>query len=238
MKHSESSKILSVHQPNFLPWIGYFDKINKSDLFVVFDSVQYPRGKSIANRNFLKSKNNKFEIVSPITLPKGRDGKVNYNEVSFATTTWSKKILKTIEMHYQKAPYFEKYFEMICILFQEDNFCELNISFIKQVCQELKITTEIKRLSEYSSVQGKNNRLILGLCKESKCDTYLSGQGAKSYNDQDMYNKEGVILKYQTFKPFEYPQIGGEEFIPYLSVLDLLMNVGDSKSLSECLLQY
>jgi hypothetical protein len=95
--------IVSVHQPNFIPWLGFFDKIAASDIFVILDEVQFPRGKSVANRNKIKTSDGIFELVIPITHPHGNNRISNYTEVSFSNKDWMRKILKTIHQNYQKS---------------------------------------------------------------------------------------------------------------------------------------
>lgn len=217
--------ILSIHQPNFLPWLGYFDKINKSDIFIILDNVQMPRGKSIANRNAIKTSRGKSELVVPLTKPKGFEGKVTYNMVQTADQKWAGKALKTIELNYAKATYFKKYFPVLQNLFEQKNFCRMNIDFVKYAASELEIDTPIILLSDLTKNFGTKNELIVNLCHHFNADIYLSGKGAKKYNDREYMNKKGIELVYQQFEHPVYQQLHGE-FIPCLSVMDLLMNHG------------
>jgi hypothetical protein len=219
-------KILSIHQPNFIPWLGFFDKISSSDIFIILDNVQYPRGKSIANRNKIKGSNGSIiELVVPISKPKGTEGKVSYKSVSFAENKWSKKILRSIEMNYRKALFFDEYYSKIREIFNSVNFCEMNIEFIYFVLNELDINTNIVRLSEIESSFGKKNSLIIDLCKYFEADTYLSGTGASKYNNTSLLKESNIDLIYQSYDHPVYRQLKGE-FIPNLSVLDLIFNHG------------
>mgnify|MGYP006305196201 CR=1 FL=1 len=218
--------ILSMHQPNFIPWLGYFDKIKKSDVFVILDNVQYPRGKSVANRNKIKIAQDSKEIVVPISRPKGYEGKVTYRGVEFGDLKWYKKALKTIQMNYSRAPFFDYYYTKLESLFQMDNFCEMNIAFIKFAMDELKIDTPVYLLSDSGNVNYFKNDLIIYLCNTNGADVYLSGKGAQKYNDEEKLNAHGIQLKYLSFEHPVYPQLHGE-FISHLSVIDLLFNCGD-----------
>ena len=220
--------VLSMHQPNFLPWIGYFDKMRKSDIFVVLDNVQIPRGKSIANRNFIKTSQGKQELVVPVKKPSGFEGKVTYDMVEVAEKKWLKKFLNTIRLNYKKAEYFDNYFSEISSIFSETNFCKMNIDFIKFVSSELDITSKITFLSDQQEDFGQKNELIKNLCKQYGANVYLSGEGARNYNDEEFLAKHNIQLEYQNFVSPEYNQLYND-FIPNLSVLDLLMNLG-SKS--------
>lgn len=218
-------KVLSMHQPNFLPWIGYFNKIQKSDVFVILDDVQIPRGKSVANRNKIKTAQGEMELVVPLSKPKGNEGKVTYKMAKIADNKWAKKALKAIELNYKKAPYFDRYFPLITQLFSKKEFCQMNIDFIKFVLRELEVDTEVHLLSETEGPLGQKNELIENLCKKFSANVYLSGKGASKYNDPDYLRKQGIVLEYQEFVHPVYDQLHGD-FIAYLSILDLLMNKG------------
>jgi hypothetical protein len=218
--------ILSMHQPNFIPWIGFFDKIAQSDVFVILDAVQYPRGKSVANRNKILGKNGIIELVVPISVPKGNEGIALYTEVNFADPKWAKKLLTSIEHAYKKSPYFDKYFNYLTNLWNNSpGVCAMNIEFIQFVCNELQIETKLLLQSQIDLQDDRKNDLIVALCKSQHCDTYLSGKGASVYNDEAFLNQNGISLIYQNFKGVNYPQTGAE-YVPNLSVLDLLFNWG------------
>jgi len=221
----DNQKILSIHQPNFLPWLGYFNKIRKSDIFIILDNVQIPRGKSVANRNKIKSPQGEHELVVPLSKPKGHDGKVTYNMAQIADHKWSKKALKAIKMNYSKAEFFEKYYPFLENLFAQKDFAKMNIDFIKYVVSELNINTTLKLLSNLNDNLGNKNELIVNLCWHFNAKVYLSGKGAKKYNDPNYMNKNGIQLIYQEFEHPVYKQLHND-FIPYLSILDLLMNYG------------
>jgi hypothetical protein len=223
------NKILSMHQPNFLPWIGLFHKIAKSDVFIILDTVQFPRGKTIANRNSIKTPNGAFELVVPISKPKGNNGKVSYREIGFGNSKWMDKILKTIEMSYKKAPYFREYNAYLQQLFTINNFAALNIKFIKDTASFLNISTDIKLLSDLKIPEWEDkNAFIANLARQNDCNIYLSGQGGKKYNNKEHLQQKGISLKYNTFAPFQYSQLHGE-FIPFLSVIDLIFNMGKTE---------
>jgi hypothetical protein len=217
--------ILSVHQPNFIPWLGYFDKIAASDVFVILDEVQFPRGKSAANRNKIKTVNGVFELVVPISHPSGNNRISNYTEVYFSNVDWNKKILRTISQNYQKADFFSEIMPFLDNIFSIQNFCEMNVEFIMQVARRLKLNTSIYKLSELNDICGKNNELIINICQHLDADTYLSGQGAKKYNDNELYQNALIELKYQEFYAIKYKQQFGE-FVPNLSIIDVLFNIG------------
>lgn len=218
--------VVSVHQPNYLPWLGYFHKIACSDVFVFLDSVQYPRGQSVANRNRIKTAQGVQYLTVPVSIPKGRQGKVSYLEVRTADERWQAKHLKTLQMAYGRAPYFGRYFEDLArLLHEEQPFVEMNMALIRYFLQQLNINTPLYRLSQLDLEPGQKSQLIVDICLHFRADTYLSGQGARKYNDETLYAAHGIKLVYQHFTCPTYPQLHGE-FVPNLSIVDLLFNCG------------
>ena len=221
--------IISIHQPNFLPWIGYFYKIAKSDVFVILDSVQYPRGKSVANRSQIKTSQGILEIAVPISKKSNIEGLVSYNEVNFGETNWQKKILRSIQQAYAKSPFFNNYFKKLEEILFIDSFSQMNIEFIKFIVQELSINSQIAVLSKIENLSIDKNQRIIDLCKIFHSNCYLSGEGGKNYNDESLFKQNSIDLIYTDYKFIEYPQLHGA-FIPKLSIIDLIFNCGpDSK---------
>jgi len=218
--------VISVHQPNYLPWVGYFHKIASSDVFVFLDAVQYPRGRSVANRNRIKTPQGVQYLTVPISIPKGREGKVSYLEVQFADPRWRNRHLKALRMAYGRAPYFEWCFEGLASIVEQDlPFAEMNIALVHYFMERLGITTPTYRLSEMQVQPARKSRLIVNICLALGVDTYLSGEGARDYNDEALFAAHGIRLVYQQFRCPEYPQLFGE-FVPNLSIVDLLFNCG------------
>lgn len=216
---------VAVHQPNFIPWIGYFDKIAQSDVFVLLDTVQYPRSKSVANRNSIKTKQGALEVVVPIAHPKGSQRLSTYQEVEFAELNWKKKVLNTLSHAYGRTPFYNETLALLEKCFDQQTFLDMNNLFITEVVNRLDLGTKLLALSDLPEASGVNNTLIISICKTLKADTYLSGKGASAYNDVDMYAKEGLRLTYQSYTPTPYPQLHGD-FIPNLSIIDALFNIG------------
>ena len=223
----EKNKIVSIHQPNYIPWIGYFYKIFKSDYFVILDVVQYPRGKSFAARNKIKTSNGVTFLTIPVSIPKGEEGKVKYTNVKFADIKWKRKHLKTIEMNYKKTKYFDDIFPLFKNIVEPvENFTEMNIELIKMVNQYLNIDTIIVKLSKLLDEFGQKTQLIIDICKKLDVNVYLSGTGGgKDYNKEDLLNKNEIKLEYSDFQNPTYSQLWGG-FESHLSIIDLLFNEG------------
>lgn len=222
-------KVLSMHQPNFIPWLGYFHKIAASDVFIVMDNVQYPRGKSVANRNKLKVKDGLLELVVPVSKSQGKDGKVNYLDAKLGNPGWYVKVLKTVKHSYSKAKYFDFAFPELERIFKNPSFIDMNLEFIEWACQILEIPTKRVQMSSLIESYEAPNELIVKLCRSQEANVYLSGSGAKAYNDEDFLNSKGIELRYQQFEHPEYPQIHGD-FVPNLSIVDLFFNCGVEES--------
>jgi len=218
--------VLAMHQPNYLPWLGYFDKLRRSDVFVLLDSVQYPRGASVANRNRIRSGAGELLLTVPVRVPKGREGKAPYTEVELADERWRAKHLRSIEQAYRRAPCFEAFFpEFAAIVEGAQTFCGLTVALVRWLARSLGIETETPLLSELGLPEAQKNDLIVALCRRFGADVYLSGRGAASYNDPADLAAAGVELRYQEFEHPVYPQ-QGEGFVSHLSALDYLLNCG------------
>lgn len=219
--------VFSIHQPNYLPYSGYFYKIAVSDVFVILDTVQYPRGQSFSARNRIKTPQGISYLTIPVAIPREKEGKVKYTEVKFSDLKWKTKHLKTIEMCYKRSPFFGQIFDIYSnVLNENTDFTELNIKLIESFCGYLDIGTRIVRLSEMLETFGNKTNLIIDIGKSLGAKTYLSGTGGgKEYNDETLLNNNGFELVYSKFKHPVYTQQWGD-FVPNLSVIDFLFNCG------------
>jgi len=215
-----------MHQPNYLPWLGYFDKMRTADVFVLLDTVQYPRGRSVANRNRIRTGDDATLLTVPVSVPKGRDGKAAYDEIRFADDRWREKHIRTVAQAYAKAAHHAELadgFERP--LREAGDLLDLNLRLIAWHRERFGIDTPTPRLSELGDDLGQKTDLIVELCRHFDCDVYLSGTGASAYNDEERLRAAGIELRYQRFDHPEYPQTG-PGFIPKLAALDALLNCG------------
>ena len=214
--------IVSIHQANYLPYAGFFHKLFNSDIFVIQDDIQPSKD---TNRNQIISSTGttwltiplqKHEITTPIM-----ELKIN-NEIQ-----WNKLHWKKIIAGYNKSPFFhlyKDYFEYIYTQKWEYVF-DLNYELIKQISNWLGLKTKIIRESEISP-KGKSSERLLNVCKILKADVYLSGIGGKQYLDETIFSENNIKVEYQNYFPITYKQIQSSNFIPNLSILDMLCNVG------------
>jgi hypothetical protein len=219
----------AIHQPNFLPWLGYFHKISMVDKFVFFDDVQFPRGKTYGNRVKIRTNNGEAWITVPV-LSKG--DMQNFNEILINNTfPWQRKILKTIELSYKKAGSFAKYYEGFSKVFlkEYEKLTDLNIALIRYFSEALGLKVSFYLSSEIETQPGDNAEdKILGILKHLGADVYVSGSGAGSrrYIDESRFESEKIGIVWQKFNSPVYPQLWGGDFLPDLSIIDLLFNCG------------
>ncbi len=222
----KESKIVAIHQPNFLPWLGYFHKIMESDVFVLLDDVEYTKNGFI-NRNKIKTPQGEQWITVPVNYSGKSKQKINEVDI-FNPEKFKKKILATIEMNYKKADYFNNYFEELAEVFYNSNqkLSKLNILLIKWICEKLDIESLIYTSSELDIIEDDPSAKLIAICKEFNGNQYLSGFGGDNYQEHQKFEEAGIELIQSKFKQTEYSQKWGE-FIPYLSVIDGLLNLGD-----------
>lgn len=223
--------LLSAHQPHYLPWLKYFDKIARSDLFVLLDDIQYNKG-GFQNRNFLKGPTGRVRL----TVPVKHKYKQLLNDVKIADNRlWEEKHLQSIKTCYGQAPFFSCYrtfFENIYSI-EWESLNELNEKMLSFFISTLNITTRIIKYSELKLGSKINvdmpgtDRLIL-LAKELGADAYLAGAyGVGAYLDVCKMEKAGIKVFLQKWEPPIYrQQFSSIGFYKDLSIVDLLFNEG------------
>ena len=220
--------ILSAHQPAYLPWLGYFDKIARADVFVFLDTVQFEKN-SFINRNKIKTPQGSQWLSIPVTL-KGHTNATMRDTLIDDTQPWHVKHLRSIEMNYGKAPYFKKCFPKIEALlrFHESNLAEFCWKQLEFWMTEFEIETQLVRSSELPVVTKKSD-LVLDLCKHYGARHYLSGALGRNYLDEASFLNSGIDIEYQDFKHPLYPQLWGD-FVPNMGIIDYWMNCGSDAS--------
>lgn len=218
-----NNKIFSGHQPNFLPYMGFFYKMYKSDIFVIDDDVQYSRC-GLHNANYLKINNEKHKITIPVKYD--FEDKINSVKISY-DRDWIGKFLRTIRINYGKAPYFDEGYNLIekHINRKYEKLVDLNIGLIEEIASKFGIDCKISIASKEVETDLKKNERNVYQCLAFKCNIYYSGIGGKEYNDEEYYKSNGIDVIYSDYSPVEYKQIG-KGFIENLSVLDYIFNNG------------
>ncbi len=213
----------AVHQPMYLPYPGFFHKLSLVDVFVIMDDVQYD--KRFTNRNRVLDPHG----VQWLSVPINKEQKFSSNmHVSINNSmAWREYHWKKIRACYGNARYFYLYRDYLENLYKREwnLLFELDLETVKQTMEWLGIKIPILRESELN-VQGNGTMRLINACKAVGADTYVSGIGGKNYMDEKTFEVNNVKLEYQKYTPTPYPQRFSESFIPNLSILDLLSNVG------------
>jgi len=218
--------IAGIHQPNYLPWLGYFYKIAKCDVFVFLDNVQLPQGRSFVTRNKIKTQKGWDWLTVPCEK-KGKSGELISEVQIDRNQDWNNRHRAMITHNYSRAPYFSEYFPVFEKIYGMEwlKISDLNIYIIEAVCEILELTPEFIKASSLET-EGVSTKLLISTCKAVGADTYLSGFGGKGYMDEQQFKNEGIKLEYYDFHHPQYNQLWGE-FVPALSVIDLILNEGD-----------
>jgi len=214
--------IVSIHQPDYIPYIGYFYKISRSDKFVFLDDCQFSND-NMHNWNRIKTPQGECKLKIPVEQHLGD----NINKVRTRDELkWKKKHLKTIEMNYLRAPYFKEIFPKFEELVNRDytNIADMNIAVNTWIAKEFGFKAEFSRSSEMP-IDTVNEERVIEICKMLGGDEYISGNGARAYQKQEHFDEAGVKLTYTDYKPIVYPQLWGE-FIENMSVIDYIFNCG------------
>ena len=216
--------IVSAHQPAYLPWLGYFDKIAQSDVFVLFDDVQFEKN-SFTNRNLIKTATGPSWLTVPVKAGRHIDRTMIGLEIA-NEHQWKDKHLKAIIQNYRKAPHFSFCYPHLLALFESDDatlleLCDRHLAFwLKQ----LEITTSVRPLSTLG-LQSRKSTLVLDACLALKADRYISGALGRDYLDLAAFSAAGISVEFQRFVHPRYSQLYGD-FVPNLSIIDFWMNTG------------
>lgn len=213
---------IAIHQPNYLPWIGYFDKMDQVDKFILLDTALYSKSGFI-NRNKIKTPQGELWLTVPL-----KNKHQPINEIQIANElNWQQRHWNSIENYYKKSPYWTIYCVGLEQIYKSkwENISNLNISLINYIIKLLNIKTEIILGSDYDWKFGSGNMRNMKIVDYFGGDIYVSGIGAKAYNVESVFTDNNINLVYQDFKHPIYEQKWGE-FIPNLSILDMLFNCG------------
>jgi hypothetical protein len=219
-----------IHQPNYLPYLGFFHKLSLADTFVIMDDTQYD--KKFTNRNKIKVPGNWIWLTVPINkkhkFVANKIVEINNEE------NWQSDHFEKINRSYSNSEFFKKnyktFFEKIYSK-KWDHLFTLNYELIIQLIDWLDIKIEIIKESELN-IKGNSTERLVNISKKIGAETYVSGIGGKEYMNEKMFETNNIKIEYQNFKCPIYKQVFNSEFIPNLSIIDLLFNIGP-KSLSK-----
>lgn len=215
--------IVAVHQPQYLPWLGYFDKILRADFFCYLDNVQFKKNEW-QNRNRIKTAVGWQWLTVPVKFSFGQ--KINEVPIN-STTNWARKHLQALRSNYNRAPFYQSYIGMFEQIYDMEwkSINDLNIHLVEMFRQKIGLGHKpVGRASEMSLREEPNDRLV-DICKFLGADTYLAGAGGENYMDLDRFERQGIRVIFQRFDHPVYPQVFGE-FQSHMSIVDLLFNCG------------
>lgn len=217
-----------ILQPSYIPWRGVFDQIQRADLFVFYDDVQYDK-RSWRNRNQIKTPHGKQWLTIPVYSRGAQTQKIPIHQIRIVwETPWSEIHLKAIQQSYSKAPHFEQYLPLLETFFlRHDEFlADFTIDFTIALARALGNThTRFMRSSEISGINGQKTDRLIQILQAVGATHYISGPSAQDYIEQEKFDHAGVTLEYMQYDYPEYSQLY-PPFDPYVSVLDLLFMTG------------
>jgi len=221
--------IVAGHQPQYLPFAGFFNKAILADKFVFVDHVQFEK-KGWQNRNRIKSQMGWQWLTVPVLTAGRFDQPISEVEID-NTKDWAKTHWRTLTTQYGKSPHFKEHASFFeeTYLYPWKRLVDLNISIISYLMGEFKIQRPLYFSSAFG-LTGKKTDLLTDICEALHCDTYLSGSGpgAKQYVETDKFKAKHLSHVFQKFTPPDYGQ--NKCSVANLSVIDMLFNVGSEKS--------
>lgn len=215
---------VAIHQPMYLPYPGVFNKIKNVDVFVFLDDAQYSN-QYYYNRNRIKTPRGEQMLTVPVKKSFGQ----KLNEVQIENNIlWQKKHMKALIANYSRAEHFKDhkdFFEEIYSM-KWEKLHDLNMKTMTYLLEQLEITTPYHLSSQLLKKELKGTERLVEICRKLDADVYLSGISGKDYLDLKLFEDAGIKVEFQNYKPREYKQLFGE-FIPNLSIVDMLFNIGD-----------
>lgn len=221
---------ISIIQPNYIPWKGYFDLIAKADRFIVLDDVQYTT-RDWRNRNKIKTPSGLNWLTIPILNKGFTEEKIN--EIECQNMNWHENHLEQFKRNYKKSEYFQEIFLFLENLYSEirsSSLLDINLLFLKAISKYLGIQTVFTLSSELnlSSIE-KSNR-ILEICKIFKAKKYITGESSKNYLNDFEFKKENIEIHYEDYLNYPVYKQNWGDFVHQVSIVDLLFNCGPNSS--------
>ena len=216
-----------ILQPSYIPWRGYFHQIQKADLFVFFDCVQYD-DRGWRNRNKIKIGNDAQWLTIPVNSKGCQTLKTPIKNIPIVwDTPWNDKHLQTLLLNYNRAQFSDKYQPLLKEIYSRHDslLSDFTCSTTEIIARELGIAhTKFIRSSDLGAEGSKTDRLIW-ILKKVGATHYISGPSAADYIEREKFEEAGITLEFMAYDYPQYPQLHGN-FQPQVSVLDLLFNVG------------
>lgn len=212
-----------ISQPMVFPWVGLFEQIRLADIYVHYDDVQLPLGRSFMSRVQIKAP----QGIQWLSIPIKRRSFQLINQVEIdSTQNWRNKHLKTLQLYYKKAPYVSDMLQIVCEVYGlgASTLDELNSCGIEKISKYFDLSPKFIKSSPFN-IHSSGSDKLLQILLELKGEIYITGHGAKNYLDHVLLERKGIKVEYMDYKKIPYPQLYGE-FTPYVSILDLIANTG------------
>lgn len=214
---------VAAHQPNYIPWLGYFAKLASADVFIFLDDVQLPQGRSYVHRSRIHAHPDGVWLSAPVR----REERQLIKDVRFADADWRRKHQATLFHTYRKAPFFAAVMALVEAIygFDTESLAQFNINAVTAIAGYLGLACRFELSSAFAVSATSDDRLI-ELVQAVGGDTYISGAGGQNYQHPEKFAAAGVGLCVREYKPRSYPQHQGDGFVSGLSILDALFNLG------------
>ncbi len=219
--------VIGILQPGYLPWLGFFEQMHRSDIFVIYDDVQYDKG-SWRNRNRIKTAGGLQWLTVPVHIRFEEHPLINEVRID-NNAGWKKKHLSSIRQNYSKAPFYRQY----AGIFEEaysrewEYLVDIDMHFILELADCLGIGEKKKKIVRSSSLGISGDRIerLIGICRYFGASIFYEGAAGRSYIDPESFARHGIKVEFQNYRHPVYSQMHGA-FVPYLSAIDLLFNEG------------
>lgn len=217
--------IVSINQPAYLPWLGYFHRIAVSNVHVVLDHVQFEKN-SFTNRNKVRTADGWCWLTVPVRTA-GKFGDLPINRIEIDNEKpWGRKHWSTLRLNYARAPYFQDHARFFDDIYQRSwtKLSDLVIEVTRYLLDTFGIQTKLI-FSSQLAIAGKKEELLLNLCRELGATEYLSGPLGRNYLRQEVFHSHAISVRYDDYQHPTYPQ-AYSGFEPFMAAIDLLFNVG------------
>lgn len=217
--------IAGILQPGYLPWLGFFEQLSRSDVFVLYDDVQYDKN-GWRNRNRIKNSGGPLWLTVPVFAE--HSSRAAINEVRIDNSSdWKRKHLLSIRQSYTRAPFFKDYIGLLEEVYDRpwEKLADLDIHLIRRLAEVLGLGRKRILLASSLGVSGKRVERLIRICQHVGADVFYEGAAGRDYLRPEDFSAQGIRLEFQDYRHPVYPQLHGK-FVPYLSVVDLLFNCG------------
>jgi len=217
---------IAIMQPNYLPWLGYFEMMYHCDTFVVLDDVQYNK-KFWRNRNRIRVKDGAMWLTVPVLTKNKFKQSINEVQINHAVR-WQDKHIRSLWLNYHRSPYFHKYYCHLEDILTKNNWnylLDLDMAMLRLLAGTLNINTPLVTASSLSLEQ-RGEEKIIAICEKLGAQQLYDTYNSRNFIDIDTFGKRGIEVIFQQYRYPQYPQ-QYKPFLPYMSVIDLLFNCGD-----------